>query len=106
MRIEIDKKEFLGAVESLRKKKPLGKGSQQFLKGMVCLSLLGDMAIFKIGIAYSTCKANGVWEGEVEFPFQVAMALAKVQPKTETIAIHFNSGEIQVGPLKVSATLK
>lgn len=106
MRIEIAKKDFLLAVEKLKKKKPLGKGSKSFLSGMVGLSLMNDMAVFRIGIAYSTCAASGLWEGEVEFPFQIVMALVKVQPKTDSIIIHFNGHEIQVGPLKVLASLK
>ena len=104
MHIKIEKKALLEAIQKLEAKKPIGKAKKSYLTGNVVISLADKTAILQLDTAKVTVPADGVWDGFVSFPFQIAIALLKIPPKGEVISFEYLEGSLRIGPIKLSAS--
>ena len=104
MHIKIEKKALLEAIQKLEAKKPIGKAKKAYLKANVVISLADKTAIFQLDTAKVTVPADGVWDGCVSFPLQIAIALLKIPPKGEVITFEYLQGSLRIGPIKLSAS--
>jgi len=105
MQMTMKMEEFLGAVKKLEAKKPLGRGKKAYLSGFMTISIADQTAILQAGGVRVTCAADGLWDGEVEFPFPAALSLLKVPPKEQFIKLQYEGGKLLIGPLKISSKL-
>jgi hypothetical protein len=103
MHIKIEKKALLEAIQKLEAKKPIGKAKKAYLTGNVAISLADKTAIFQLDTAKVTVAADGVWDGFVSFPFQIAIALLKIPPKGDVITFEYLEGSLRIGPIKLKA---
>jgi hypothetical protein len=102
MHIKMEKKALLDAIQKLEAKKPIGKAKKAYLTGNVVISLADKTAIFQLDTANVTVPADGVWDGCVSFPFQIAIALLKIPPKGKVITFEYLEGSLRIGPIKLS----
>ena len=105
MHVKIEKKALLEAIQKLEAKKPIGKAKKAYLTGNIVITFADKIAILQLDTAKVTVPADGVWDGSVSFPFQIAIALLKIPPKGEVITFECLEGSLRIGPIKLSASL-